>query len=421
MAWRDAQPSSDQPASITARGFKGINNRIDPTRLGPEWQIQADNALCDDAGHLLLRPGQRGILNGITDIYGARDGRLFAISEAGELLEIGEGGNVAVLAHGVLGAFRWAELGYALFLQPSSLSSQAAPNLWAIYPNRVVGWGVPLCPAPEASGSGDFSYRLACAFKAADGRIGGTCAIASASGTSVGGVTVIPPPIPDGHQAMIYASLPDGAELLHFATVTDRAPVRIEGLFRGAPLDTLHHYPPPIGDAHARAHNRMVIGVWEPALDRSILYYSRVDNPHLFRLDEDFQMVPGRVALLESANNSLIIGTDRAIYVDSPGSPLQRVADYGTSPGASAFDERGVVYFWSSRGLCRAIPFENLTDDHFLAAAHERGTAGILPFQGSAYAIVSQQGAKIGVSQAAPYQPMTIFEVHHHGMANQYP
>jgi hypothetical protein len=42
-----------EPTFPFIAGFKGLNNRLDPTVAGPQWLMQADNALCDDAGYLL--------------------------------------------------------------------------------------------------------------------------------------------------------------------------------------------------------------------------------------------------------------------------------------------------------------------------------------------------------------------------------
>jgi len=65
---------SEEPAVPPAavRGFKGLNNRVDPTALGLEWQIQADNLLCDDAGYLTRRPGLQTLSSGLRDLYGRR-------------------------------------------------------------------------------------------------------------------------------------------------------------------------------------------------------------------------------------------------------------------------------------------------------------------------------------------------------------
>ncbi|HAO33195.1 MAG TPA: hypothetical protein PLP22_01965 [Candidatus Competibacter sp.] len=400
------------PVAGIIRGFKGINNRLDPVALGLEWQVQADNALCDDAGFLINRPGQRAILTDIADIHDAADGRLLAVTATGALIEVTPDGHPVLLAEGIAGApFVWAELGYAVFVMSER-------GQWALYPDRVVPWGIPSCPPPTTAGTGDHTYQIACVFQAPDGRIGGTHHVVAAPGAESGGVTVWPPMLP-GYRTRIYASTPDGAELLHAATAIDSAPVTLDGRQRGSLLDTLHHDPPPVGEVIASHHNRMVIGAWEPEQDRSILYYSRADNPHLFRLDRDFQIVAGRITLLASIPRGLVIGTDRAIYVDSLDAPVQQVAGYGVPLGARAHDDHGVIYFWSQRGLCRAAPFQNLTDAHYVARSRERQTAALLPWQGSTYVIVSQQGAPLERSRAAFHRPLPILEVFRHDLANQ--
>ena len=120
--------------------FKGLNNRIDPTRLGLEWQLQADNVLCDDASYLIRRPGNKPIATGYLDAYGTRNGRLLLVTTGNALVERFDDGAESTLATGVTGApFVWCELGYALFVMSPTAQ-------WAIYPDQVITWGS-LCPA----------------------------------------------------------------------------------------------------------------------------------------------------------------------------------------------------------------------------------------------------------------------------------
>lgn len=128
------------PEYPKVEAFKGINNRVDPVRLGLEWQLQADNTLCDDAGFLTRRPGQTQLATAAyVDIHGTRDGRLLAVDAANRLVQIDAQGREQLLHTGVTGApFQWVELGYALFLMSTSAR-------WAVYPDRVLAWG-DLCP-----------------------------------------------------------------------------------------------------------------------------------------------------------------------------------------------------------------------------------------------------------------------------------
>lgn len=325
------QPATPSPNIV--QGFKGLNNRLQPTALGLEYQLQAVNVLCDDAGYLTRRPGVADFLTGFKDVYGTRNGRLLAITTSDQLVELTEDGETLLRQSGVSGApFQWAELGYALFLM-----SNAAQ--WAVYPDRVISWGS-LCPMPSGA-----TYPI------------------------------------------------------------------------GDPIS----YPPPVGQAICARRGQMLIAVHEPDRDRSVLYFSRSDFPHEFRLEQDFMMVPGQVTLLAAVSRGIVVGTDRAIYFDSIDAPIDRVADYGVPAGAGVYDDRDFVVFWSQRGLCR-VPgqnrvFENLTDQALVVQMREQVTAGILPWQGSTYAVVSQSGPTSKQRLTHPYQPLTISTTHAQGVS----
>lgn len=308
--------------------FKGLNNRIDPIRLGLEWQLQADNVLCDDAGFLVRRPGLALFATGLKDVYGTRDGRLLGIDAADNLVEIDHAGTPRTLFASVTGApFAWAELGYAVFLMSPTAK-------WVVYPNRCVVWGS-LCPT---------------------------------------------------------------------ATATDY------------PVQDSVSYPPPYGDVLCASRSRIAVAFWEPDRDRSVLYFSRPDLPHEFRLDRDWQVFAGRITLLAAVPQGLIIGTDRAIYIDPYDAPLMRVAEYGALPGGLISDEHDVAYFFTERGLCKAAPFENLTDKALVVTEREAVTAGLLAYQGSRYAIVHQTGLGSGRRPDAAYEPLTISTTHTQGI-----
>lgn len=96
--------SNDYPDYPRVDAFKGLNNRIDPVRLGLEWQLQAENVLCDDAGCLVRRPGLTELASGFQDVYGSRNGRLLGVDTVDRLVEIDAAGATRVLFTGVTGA-----------------------------------------------------------------------------------------------------------------------------------------------------------------------------------------------------------------------------------------------------------------------------------------------------------------------------
>lgn len=325
--------SEPNPPFPVVNGFKGLNNRIDQTRLGLEWQIQADNCLCDDAGYLVRVPNMATFKSsGYVDLHGTRNGRLLAVDNTDQLLELNEAGDTTVLHAGVTGApFIWAELGYALFL----LSPRAK---WAIYPDRKLVWGA-LCPAEPVYTDAD-----------------------------------------------LLANPAADMDLL------------------GDPLS----YPPPAGDVLGTRRGQIAVGAWEPNLDRSVVYFSRPEYPHEFRLATDFLLFAGRITLIAEVSAGVVYGTDRNIFFDPIDAPMQRVADYGVPLGGTVYDDRDVVYFWSQRGLCKVAPFENLTDKSLVATLRTDTTAALFPYQGSTYAVVHQYGATKTQQPARAYEPVAL-------------
>ena len=97
-------------------------------------------------------------------------------------------------------------------------------------------------------------------------------------------------------------------------------------------------------------------------------------------LDEDFQLIAGRISLLAGTKQGLLIGTDREIWWLPNEGSVQALAEYGVIDGNHVLDDRGQVYFWTERGLCRVAPFECLTDDRLAINIRDKGTLGILPW-----------------------------------------
>ncbi len=127
-----------------------------------------------------------------------------------------------------------------------------------------------------------------------------------------------------------------------------------EVLYDTLPIDT---------DVIQHWTGRMYAAQWLAGEDQTVIWFSEPLGYHLFSLDANFLIVPGRVHMLAPHPEALLIGTDRRIHAYT-GEGLTQLADYGVSPGQHwSLDEQRVL-FWSVRGLCAALPFENLTDNH---------------------------------------------------------
>lgn len=388
------------------RGFKGLNNRVDPTMLGPEWQLAADNVLSDAAGYLARRPGYAEFLTSIADVFGTRDGRLFVVTTAGSLYEVYADGSYRQRATGFIGGpFQWGELGAAVF----AMSETAA---WSIYPDRVVAWGIEALDAPALGVAGGAlpagEWRVATALEAPDGRMGGCVGIASLTLQGPGGLTVYSPPVA-GHVTRLYLGPPRDSALYYagtfpvdgLATVSSLPPL-------GTRLETWHVYPPPLGGRVGVQGNRMVVGVWEPQHDRSVLYWSRPDAPHWFDLETDYQIVAGQITLLADVAGGLLVGTDRSLTFVAAGAPAQLLANFGAWQDTLSMLDSGQIAFWTDRGLALYPPLTLPSDAALIPDQRRFSTGAVLHHAGSSYIVASLRGETSSRAMRPPYAPLPV-------------
>jgi len=123
---------------------------------------------------------------------------------------------------------------------------------------------------------------------------------------------------------------------------------------------------------------------------QTIIWRSQPLGYHLFRLDTDFIMVSGRVLMMAPHDDGLLIGTDDAIY-SYDGTKLEVLAEYGVVPGWcwALDDEDSSIFIWTQRGMCRALPFENLTSGHVSVAPGVQAGAAVIARGGQKQFVVA--------------------------------
>lgn len=392
------------PSSPPIRGFRGVNNRVDPSALGPEWQLTAENTLCDSAGYLIRRPGYFAVMSDVIDVFGTKDGRLFVVSASGLLIQVMDDGTAAQRATGFAGGpFSWAELGYAIFAMSDT-------HAWCIYPDRVVPWGIPVLPAPTveitAGAIPAGTYLVATVLVAPDGRIGGSTGVATLSLAGNQGFIVHSPP-ETGYTTRLYLSTTDGRDTYYAGDFVSESLAITAMPPEGPILEASHNYPPPLGGIISSHGNRMAVGIWEPQHDRSVIYWSLADAPHRFDLEVDYQIIAGKITMLIDVAGGLLIGTDRAIYALMMGAPVQKLADFGVIPDTARHIDYGTVAFWTDHGLALYPPFTLPTDQALTPDNRTLSTADVLSWAGSNYYIVSQQGER-RTKPITPYIPLPV-------------
>jgi hypothetical protein len=97
----------------------------------------------------------------------------------------------------------------------------------------------------------------------------------------------------------------------------------------------------------------------------SVVWHSLPLQYHLFNKAEDFFTVIGEVVLMLDTPKGLIVGTDNQIY-HWDGTTLTELTQYGVVLGSCGdVTPDGTAYFWTVRGIAKAMPYELLTEDTF--------------------------------------------------------
>lgn len=140
---------------------------------------------------------------------------------------------------------------------------------------------------------------------------------------------------------------------------------------------------------------RMYAAQYLASEDQTVVWFSEPLGYHLFNLDSNFFIVPGRAHMLAPHDAALIVGTEARVYAYD-GTKLDQLADYGVVPGRHwDHDDSGRLLFWSIRGLCAALPFQNLTEKQISVAPGVRAGGCIVRAGGQRrYLTVLQQGGE---------------------------
>ena len=126
------------------------------------------------------------------------------------------------------------------------------------------------------------------------------------------------------------------------------------------------------------------------------MWFSEALAFHLFNLNSGFFIVPGRVTMLAPTEDALLIGTTARIFAYSE--KLDLLAKYGVVPGQHWVEDEQVdgskrILFWTTRGVCSALPFTNLTEKNVSVAPGIRAGGTIVRQGGQKrYLVALQQG-----------------------------
>lgn len=151
--------------------------------------------------------------------------------------------------------------------------------------------------------------------------------------------------------------MPDGAVLPWRREITINRFIGADGSELAALLDPL-----PLGtDVIQHWRGRIYAAQYMPSEAQTVVWFSMPLGFHMFSLDSDFIILPGRVTMLAPHDDALVVGTNQRVFAYT-GDKLDELAQYGVVPGQHWAKDDQRILFWTERGLCAALPFTNLTE-----------------------------------------------------------
>lgn len=371
--------------------FLGLNSVTDPLRVGLGWLAQADNINITDTGGMTQRDGYSLVAAGsYTGVYTTLDfSRMYVV--VGSVIKDYAGNALKDLTS--TDPMYWAEVNTQVFFTNGTDSGIILPD------NSVLPWGwqTPAVPGVAAvTGSLPAGqYQVRCTFTLPDGRETGASYVTELTLTEGQALQVTGIQTLSGHATNTYIAPANSTVFqLAFSTTSLSA-----FTWNASPDDlgvelTNHQLSPlPAGtDVIQEWGGRIYAAQYFASTDQTVVWFSQPLGFHLFNLAQDFFMVPGRVLMLAPHSDALIVGTDAATYAYT-GEKLEQLAPYGVVPGQHWSEDDERILFWTTRGLCAALPFKNLTEKQVSVAPGVHAGGCVVRSGGQKrYVAVLQQG-----------------------------
>lgn len=334
--------------------FLGLNNVTDSLRAGFGYLSVADNVVVTDTGALEKRSGYSKVSTGdFSAAYSTLDFQRAYVVADGALKTL----DGTVLKTGITPApMYWAEINDDVYFNNGTDRGIIRPD------NSLIdwAWAVPATPTVAAvTGSLPAGlYQVRCTTLTSDGRETG----ASDSFELV---------LPEGRalqisglapKSRVYIAPADSTVYQYAFTATGAAVWNSSPDNLGRELLNNLLDPLPLGtDVIQLWKGRAYAAQYMPEHNQTVVWFSEPMGFHLFNLNSNFFMVPGKVTMLAPHDSALVIGTDTRQYAYTEAG-LKQIADYGVVPGKSWDVDGDRLLIWTTRGICSALPFVNLTE-----------------------------------------------------------
>jgi len=388
---------------ISLKSFKGLNNVTDPMRLGVGWLTTANNVNITDTGAIAKRQGYAKVKTGnFSSVYSTQDMQR-AYFVVGSDIKTYDGVTVSTLKSS--DPMYWTEVNNQVYFNNGTDSGIIMPD------NEVLvwRWDVPGKPSYMFDNE-DIRLEILISSQSAtvlpDGERSSVPKLGMEETSQTQGWqdgiyrAVLTTVLPDGRETgtgeFVEVSCPGGKK----ATFTGNGRLyyteRDGDVFQNDDGDDLRNAfldPLPLGtDIVQYWQSRIYAAMYMPADDQTAIWFSEPLGFHLFNLNSNFVLVPGRVHMLAPHDSALLIGTNQRVYAYD-GDKLAQIADYGVVPGQHWVLDDSRIIFWSKRGVCAALPFTNLSERQISVAPGIRAGGALVRDGGQKrYVVAIQQG-----------------------------
>jgi hypothetical protein len=333
---------------VEIRSFLGIHN-TSPIRSIPNNALSsATDVDIDDSGILTQRNGyalSNSIAN-VTSAYSTKDQTGYLVA-SGTLYRVLEDATLVPLVASK--ATQFTDFQKVLFTNDGyKIDGDSVTHLGIPAPSTAA-----FLTQPEVSSEPGFwpagIYNVTYTFRSKAGLEGGSAPISTITLPENSEVVVAPIVAPVGYTVNVYMT--DAGGSVYY----DSKGIQLN------PVQELSAPFPEEADLVAYFHGSLYCTIPLPS-GSTLVRYSIPYYFHLFDYVKDYFIVHGEVRGFMAAQDALLIGTDSAVYAYTDAG-LTTLADYGVVKGrpfTKMPDES--VYMHTKRGVCRGLPFENLTE-----------------------------------------------------------
>jgi hypothetical protein len=368
-------------------GFEGIINTKRTKDIGYGGLTIGRNVEITDAKKLLRRDGYKIVHSGpYAGLYGSKDQQTLLVVRNGDLVTVGASGGETVLGSGLDdGLYSWDEDAAANIYFTSSKGSNGVVRNDGVY--LPLSLAVPVISSVAAIDTAPWivtpfnlgktydqnAVHVFATYLYPDGRESAPSGVVSIQVAPEVSLIQMSVPVQAGCKTAVYATAPGGSRYYLVAVATTPGftfPtyfLQTQATGEDYPYTTVLESFPAAATVLAFDGGHLYAGLYDPSTRYGVVYCSLPLQYHLFDKTADFIPVGGTPLLLLAIDGGLLIGTDSNVFLWN-GEKLQTLTGYGVLPGTcgdAAMD--GKAYFWTERGIAKAMPYELVTEEKYSA------------------------------------------------------